>query len=315
MHELESGRVTRPWNNVLQHLWHLTLLLGLGPLFLCGLGASWASEPVLPRLGDAPFTAAAAAASAAAFNRAMVWDFGRRPRTPFRTGRGGKGLGSRYDVCMDEEELAEERRVVREAEVEDTGARRAPGRVTGEKWGVEKKNMMNNVKRPLWIYPLGTAQNFIRHFAQLHFLCPHGGFKQRSVQRIILAAGRLEEAPFALLEILHFNTPWRSYNGRKWITAYSWRELCLEFSGSSGIGRYIAPPSIEIGVKSHNRPETCLLDDSSNPLLPETLLTQWVPHTALDIGFLGLMSNGSREDKYKSNIIFLTKIIGILFFY
>lgn len=32
---------------------------------------------------------------------------------------------------MDEEELAEERRVVSEVEVEDTGARRAPGRVTG----------------------------------------------------------------------------------------------------------------------------------------------------------------------------------------
>lgn len=49
-----------------------------------------------------------------------------------RTGRGGKGWGSRYDVCIDEEELAEERRVVRKAEVEDTGARRAPGRVTGK---------------------------------------------------------------------------------------------------------------------------------------------------------------------------------------
>lgn len=48
-----------------------------------------------------------------------------------RTGKGGKGWGNRYDVCMDEEELAEERRVVREVEVEDTGARRAPGRVTG----------------------------------------------------------------------------------------------------------------------------------------------------------------------------------------
>lgn len=31
---------------------------------------------------------------------------------------------------MDKEELAEERRVLREDEVEDTGARRAPGRVT-----------------------------------------------------------------------------------------------------------------------------------------------------------------------------------------
>lgn len=49
-----------------------------------------------------------------------------------RTGRGGKGLGSRYEVCMEEEELEEERRVVREAEVEETGARRAPGRVTAK---------------------------------------------------------------------------------------------------------------------------------------------------------------------------------------
>lgn len=31
---------------------------------------------------------------------------------------------------MDKEELAEERRVLREDKVEDTGARRAPGRVT-----------------------------------------------------------------------------------------------------------------------------------------------------------------------------------------
>lgn len=93
------------------------------------------SEPVLAGLCDAPFNAAAAAASAAAFNKAMVWDLGRRPRTPLRTGKGGKGWGSRYDVCMDEEELAEERRVVREAEEEDTGASRAPGRVTGKQTG------------------------------------------------------------------------------------------------------------------------------------------------------------------------------------
>lgn len=108
------------------------LLLGLGPLFLCGLGASGASELVLAGLCDAPFTAAAAAAaSAAAFNKAIVWDFGRRPRTPLRTGRGGKGLGSLYEVCMEEEELEEERRAVREVEEEETGARSAPGRVTG----------------------------------------------------------------------------------------------------------------------------------------------------------------------------------------
>lgn len=115
------------------------MLLGLGPLFLCGLGATWASKPVLAGLCDAPFTAAAAAAaSAAAFNKAMVWDLGRRPRTPLRTGSGGKGLGSRYEVCMDEKELAEERRVVREDEVEETGARRAPGRVTGMNVTLEK---------------------------------------------------------------------------------------------------------------------------------------------------------------------------------
>lgn len=57
-----------------------------------------------------------------------------------RTGKGGKGLGSRYDVCMDKDELAEERRVLREDEVEDTGARRAPGRVTV---GEEKKEVYN----------------------------------------------------------------------------------------------------------------------------------------------------------------------------
>ena len=56
-----------------------------------------------------------------------------------RTGRGGKGLGSRYEVCIEEEELEEERRVVREAEVEETGARSAPGRVTGGKKGKQKE--------------------------------------------------------------------------------------------------------------------------------------------------------------------------------
>lgn len=83
-------------------------------------------------LCEAPFTAAAAAASAAAFNKAIVWDLGRRPRTPLRTGRGGKGLGSRYEVCMeDEEQLDDERRAARETDVEDTGAWSALGRVTG----------------------------------------------------------------------------------------------------------------------------------------------------------------------------------------
>lgn len=111
------------------HLWW-PLTLGLGPLFLYSLGASWVSALVLAGLWEAPFTAAAAAAaSAAAFNKAIVWDLGRRPRTPLRTGRGGKGLGSRYEVCM-EEELEEERRVVKEPEVLDWGARSAPGRVT-----------------------------------------------------------------------------------------------------------------------------------------------------------------------------------------
>ncbi|TNN52088.1 hypothetical protein EYF80_037696 [Liparis tanakae] len=82
-------------------------------------------------LCEAPFTAAAAAASAAAFSKAIVWDLGRRPRTPLRTGRGGKGLGSRYEVCMeDEEQLDDERRAARETDVEDTGAWSALGRRT-----------------------------------------------------------------------------------------------------------------------------------------------------------------------------------------
>lgn len=91
---------------------------------------------VLAGLCDAPFTAAAAAASAAAFNKAIVCDLGRRPRTPLRTGRGGKGLGSRYEVCM-EEELKEERRV---DEVEETGTSRAPGRVTRKRKWRERKS-------------------------------------------------------------------------------------------------------------------------------------------------------------------------------
>lgn len=47
-----------------------------------------------------------------------------------------------------EEELEEERRVVREAEVEETGARSAPGRVTGKmRYSREKerKGEINNV--------------------------------------------------------------------------------------------------------------------------------------------------------------------------
>ncbi len=40
---------------------------------------------------------------------------------------------------MEEEELEEERRVVREAEVEETGARRALGRVTGKQMGHGKE--------------------------------------------------------------------------------------------------------------------------------------------------------------------------------
>lgn len=89
-------------------------------------------------LCGAPFTTAAAAASAAAFNKAMVWDLGRRPRTPLRTGRGGRGFGSRYEVCMEfeEEELKEEWRV---ADVEETGPRSAPGRVTEKKRDQSKK--------------------------------------------------------------------------------------------------------------------------------------------------------------------------------
>lgn len=37
---------------------------------------------------------------------------------------------------MEEEQLDEERRVVRDAKVEETGARSAPGRVTGKKQGM-----------------------------------------------------------------------------------------------------------------------------------------------------------------------------------
>lgn len=153
---MKSGRVGWPWPNGLQDMWHPTLFLGLGPLFLCGLGANWASGAVLAGLCDAPFTAAAAAAaSAAAFNRAMVWDLGRRPRTPLRTGKGGKGWGNRYDVCMDEEELAEERRVVREVEVEDTGASRAPGRVTG-------------TDRPMmWCYSILYPSSIVQHCGRI----------------------------------------------------------------------------------------------------------------------------------------------------
>lgn len=141
-------------------LWHLTLLPGLGPLFLCGLGASWAPELVLAGLCDAPFTAAAAAAaSAAAFNKAIVWDLGRRPRTPLRTGSGGKGLGSRYEVCMEEEELEEERRVLSEAEVEETGARSAPGRVTRKIGWKEKKRQ----KQTSFLFYLQSTFKIVLH--------------------------------------------------------------------------------------------------------------------------------------------------------
>lgn len=64
----------------------LTLLPGLGPLFLWGRGTSGIFS------GTVPFWAAAA--SATALSRAMVSLLGRRPLTPFLTGRGGRGLGS-----------------------------------------------------------------------------------------------------------------------------------------------------------------------------------------------------------------------------
>lgn len=85
-----------------------TLLPGLGPLFLYGLGMSCelmglltAFDCVWP-FGDV--AAAAAAASAAAFSIAMVWLFGLLPRTPLRTGRGGRGCGKRYGDCMGRQE-------------------------------------------------------------------------------------------------------------------------------------------------------------------------------------------------------------------
>lgn len=77
------------------------MLPGLGPLFLWGRGATCAAEVVLAMAPWAvPFwaepaaaaAAAAAAASAAAFSMAMVSLLGRRPRTPFLTGRGGRGV-------------------------------------------------------------------------------------------------------------------------------------------------------------------------------------------------------------------------------
>lgn len=85
-----------------------TLLPGLGPLFLYGLGVSGEPMGLLAALdcvwpfGDVP--AAAAAASAAAFSMAMVWLLGLLPRTPLRTGRGGRGCGRRYGDCMERQD-------------------------------------------------------------------------------------------------------------------------------------------------------------------------------------------------------------------
>lgn len=50
---------------------------------------------------------------------------------------------------MEEEELAEERRVVREAEEEETGARSAPGSVTGETGSGEKYLIYFHVNKHL----------------------------------------------------------------------------------------------------------------------------------------------------------------------
>lgn len=49
---------------------------------------------------------------------------------------------------MEEEELAEERRVVSKLEVEEAGARRAPGRVTGR--GTQRSGWLV-VDRFIWI--------------------------------------------------------------------------------------------------------------------------------------------------------------------
>lgn len=63
--------------------------------------------------------------AARAFRRARVSLLGRRPLTPFRTGSGGRGVGRRYEDCMD-------RRVGLDGE-EEEGARRGFGRVTAQK--------------------------------------------------------------------------------------------------------------------------------------------------------------------------------------
>lgn len=65
------------------------MLPGFGPLFLCTRGTSSGLS------GAVPFCAAAAAASATALSRASVSLLGRRPLTPFLTGRAGRGVGSR----------------------------------------------------------------------------------------------------------------------------------------------------------------------------------------------------------------------------
>ncbi len=81
------------------------LAAGFGSSLLYGLGASSELMGLLTSLvwawpfGDVP--AAAAAASATAFSMAMVWLLGLLPRTPLRTGRGGRGCGRRYGDCME----------------------------------------------------------------------------------------------------------------------------------------------------------------------------------------------------------------------
>lgn len=114
---------------MLQPLLH-TLLPGLGPLFLWGRGTSCGADSGAVVLIWAPGLWAPDDA-ARALSRAMVSLLGRRPLTPFLTGRGGSGVGRRYEDCM-------ERRVCldgedeKEEEVEEEGADSGLGMVTAK---------------------------------------------------------------------------------------------------------------------------------------------------------------------------------------
>lgn len=127
-----SDKHTNTWHQSLQDLivWitqnssSCTLLPGLGPLFLYGRGASWATGVVWGvTLTDASVSWEAVDA-ARAFRSAMVSLLGRRPLMPFRTGSWGRGMDRRYGECM-------ARRAGLEFEKEEDGAGRGFGMVTG----------------------------------------------------------------------------------------------------------------------------------------------------------------------------------------